>query len=67
MNELVYRLRAVWSGCEQREKGTTAVEYALMVALIAVVIIGAVTTLGSSLQAKLTSVNGSVSTSSQTP
>lgn len=33
------------------EKGATAVEYGLMVALIAIVIIGAVTTLGGNLNA----------------
>ena len=35
------------------EKGASAVEYALLVALIAVVIIGAVTGLGSSISSKL--------------
>jgi pilus assembly protein Flp/PilA len=34
-----------------REEGATAVEYGLMVALIAVVIIGAVTALGNNLDA----------------
>lgn len=38
------------------ERGATAVEYGLMVALIAVVIIGAVTTLGTNLNDKFTSV-----------
>ncbi len=42
------------------ERGATAVEYGLMVALIAVVIITAVTTLGTNLSAKFTSVAGSV-------
>ena len=56
------------NGSEQREKGLTAVEYALMVALLAVVIIGAVTALGTSLQSELTSVNGSVApAASNTP
>lgn len=43
------RLRAMFDGLKYRaaeERGATAVEYALMVALIAVVIIVAVTTLG---------------------
>jgi pilus assembly protein Flp/PilA len=35
---------------EREEKGATAVEYGLMVGLIAVVIIGAVTLLGTELQ-----------------
>ena len=38
------------------EKGATAVEYGLMVALIAVVIIAAVTILGTSLNALFTSI-----------
>ncbi len=38
------------------DKGATAVEYGLMVALIAVVIIGAVTTLGVNLNAKFNEV-----------
>jgi pilus assembly protein Flp/PilA len=42
------------------ERGATAVEYGLMVALIAVVIIAAVTTLGTNLNEKFTSVGTSV-------
>ncbi len=42
------------------ERGATAVEYGLMVALIAVVIIAAVTTLGTNLNDKFTSVGNSV-------
>ena len=42
------------------ERGATAVEYGLMVALIAVVIIAAVTTLGTNLNTKFTSVGGAV-------
>lgn len=42
------------------EEGATAVEYGLMVALIAVVIIGAVTALGTALQGKFTTVGGAV-------
>ena len=45
---------------EINERGATAVEYGLMVALIAVVIIGAVTTLGTNLNSKFTSVGSSV-------
>jgi pilus assembly protein Flp/PilA len=43
-----------------REEGATAVEYGLMVALIAVVIIGAVTTLGTNLSTKFTTVGSSI-------
>ena len=45
---------------EVNERGATAVEYGLMVALIAVVIITAVTTLGTNLSEKFTDVGGSV-------
>jgi pilus assembly protein Flp/PilA len=47
---------------EVNERGATAVEYGLMVALIAVVIIGAVTTLGSNLNTKFTNVGTSINT-----
>ena len=43
------------------EEGATAVEYGLMVALIAVVIIGAVTLLGTSTSDKFTEVEGAIS------
>jgi pilus assembly protein Flp/PilA len=43
------------------ESGATAVEYGLMVALIAVVIIGAVTALGTTLSAKFDTVKTKVS------
>jgi pilus assembly protein Flp/PilA len=39
------------------ESGATAIEYGLIVALIAVVIIGAVTTLGKNLSTAFTSVS----------
>lgn len=42
------------------EKGATAVEYGLMVALIAVVIIGVVTALGLALQGKFSQVSTAV-------
>jgi len=43
-----------------REEGATAVEYGLMVALIAVVIIGAVTALGLNLQGIFNTVAGAI-------
>jgi pilus assembly protein Flp/PilA len=49
-----FKLRA------QDERGATAVEYALMVALIAVVIIGAVTLLGTASKDKFTEVKDAV-------
>ena len=42
------------------DEGATAVEYGLMVALIAVVIIGAVTALGTGLMYKFTTVGDAV-------
>jgi pilus assembly protein Flp/PilA len=42
------------------ESGATAIEYGLIVALIAVVIITAVTTVGSNLQTSFTSVGNSI-------
>ncbi|HEY5071300.1 MAG TPA: Flp family type IVb pilin [Caulobacteraceae bacterium] len=42
------------------ESGATAIEYGLIVALIAVVIIGAVTTVGTNLSSTFTNVGNSV-------
>lgn len=42
------------------ESGATAIEYGLIVALIAVVIIGAVTALGTNLNASLTSAGSAI-------
>ena len=42
------------------EDGATAVEYGIMVALIAVVIIGAVTAIGLALNGKFGEVNGAL-------
>ena len=42
------------------DEGATAVEYGLMVALIAVVIIGAVTILGGNLNTMFTTIAGSI-------
>lgn len=52
-----------WNDLKTRareEGGATAVEYALMVALIAAVIIVAVTTLGENAEAKFTSVGTAI-------
>jgi pilus assembly protein Flp/PilA len=46
------------------EDGPTAVEYAVMLALIIVVCIGAVTTLGSKAQATFTSVGNNIASGS---
>ncbi len=47
----------------KREDGPTAVEYAVMLALIIVVCIGAVTTLGSNSSKTFTSVGNAISSS----
>jgi pilus assembly protein Flp/PilA len=44
----------------KEDEGATAVEYGLLVALIAVVIITAVTTLGTNLNTKFTSVGSAI-------
>ena len=41
---------------DSKDRGATAVEYGLMVALIAAVIVGVVTTLGTTLQGKFQTV-----------
>ena len=48
MNNLVAKVQALWA---TRDQGATAVEYGLMVALIAIVIIAGVTLLGTNLLA----------------
>jgi pilus assembly protein Flp/PilA len=47
-------------GRDRDEKGATAVEYGLMVALIAVVIIGAVTLLGNNLNAMFNAIAAAI-------
>ncbi len=48
----------------REEEGASAVEYGLLVALIAVAIIGAVTALGGSLASMFTSVSGTITAAS---
>ena len=55
-----YRIRTSLS--ERSDEGATAVEYGLMVALIAVVIIGAVMALGDNISAMFDGVSDEVST-----
>jgi pilus assembly protein Flp/PilA len=55
-NTMVATMRKLWND----ESGATAVEYGLMVALIAVVIILAVTTLGTNLRDKFETVGEAV-------
>ena len=56
---LVASMTTWWNDLKERaheERGATAVEYALMVALIAVVIIAAVTLLGNNASSKFSTV-----------
>jgi pilus assembly protein Flp/PilA len=48
----------------QREDGPTAVEYAVMLALIVVVCIGAIQTLGTNAKATFTSVGSNIASAS---
>jgi pilus assembly protein Flp/PilA len=59
MNALIPRLRRFL----QSEDGPTAVEYAVMLALILVACIGVVTSLGGSVSQTFSSVNASVTAS----
>jgi pilus assembly protein Flp/PilA len=50
-------LRALWVKAQIEEDGATAVEYGLMVALIAAIIVGIVGTLGGQVQAAFQTVS----------
>jgi pilus assembly protein Flp/PilA len=58
--DLELRVRELAAKIAQREEGATAVEYGLMVALIAVVIIGGVTVLGTNIDNTFSEVADSV-------
>jgi pilus assembly protein Flp/PilA len=63
MLKLYTGLTTWWADLKARaseERGATAVEYALMVALIAVVIIAAVTLIGNSASSKFSQVGSAV-------
>ncbi len=53
---MIERLKAVWKD----DEGATAVEYGLMVALIAAIIIGTVATLGGKVNAAFVTVNAAM-------
>jgi pilus assembly protein Flp/PilA len=53
-------MRAFFSRFAANESGATAIEYGLIVALIAVVIIGAVTTLGGNLNTSLSTAGSAI-------
>jgi pilus assembly protein Flp/PilA len=53
-------VKALGAIVSMKERGATAVEYGIMVALIAAVIIGVVTTLGGNLTSLFTTVGNAV-------
>lgn len=64
MIEFYAKLQAMWA---TRERGATAVEYGLMVALIAVVIIAAVTALGDTVKDMFNDTTGELGGDSPAP
>jgi pilus assembly protein Flp/PilA len=61
MYDVVNYVRIRLTAMARTERGASAVEYGLLVALIAVFIIGAVTLLGGSLKGIFTKTAGSIS------
>ena len=57
MTKLFVAMQSRWFEIRSNERGATAVEYGIMVALIAVVIIGAVFVLGGALNDQFVNVN----------
>ena len=53
-------MRSIFLNFCREESGATAIEYGLIAALIAVVIIGGVTAVGTSLSTTFTSISGSL-------
>jgi len=60
LNYFVALVSALMQRLDRGDRGATAVEYGLMVALIAAVIIGAVTAIGLNLNALFTTVAGAL-------
>ena len=60
MLQLLTSLQAWYATRVEDERGATAVEYGLLVALIAVVIIAAVTLLGTNLKSMFNSIASSI-------
>lgn len=58
----VLKFLNIMSALKRDEKGVTALEYGLIAALIAVAIIGAVSTLGASLSTTFTNISGKFGT-----
>jgi pilus assembly protein Flp/PilA len=56
-SKMVAKMQALWA---TREQGATAVEYGLLVALIAAIIVVAVTTLGGKINTAFSKVNNAI-------
>jgi pilus assembly protein Flp/PilA len=56
-SRMIAKLQALWA---TREHGATAVEYGLLVALIAAVIVAAVATLGTKVNTAFSTVNNAI-------
>ena len=61
MSSFTSKERGVLSSFIRNDRGATAIEYGLIAALISVVIIGAITTVGTQLSATFTSVSNALS------
>ena len=59
-DEMMNRLTALWNRFRNEESGATMVEYGLIVALVAVVAIGAVSLLGTDVSAEFKSITDSI-------
>ena len=60
MNQLYYRLLEGLRRLREREEGQTLVEYALILALIAIVVIAIVSALGSTASKVFSNVNNAI-------
>lgn len=55
-------MRATVRGAPRRERGATIVEYTLVAALVAIVVIGAFTLIGNNINANITTVGSTIGT-----
>jgi len=60
MNTLIARMKLSAARLYKNEEGVTAIEYALIAALVAVVIIGGATLLGTNLNTLFTNIAGKI-------
>jgi pilus assembly protein Flp/PilA len=60
MQELMWKLQEGWAWLRSEERGASLVEYALLVALIAVVCVVAISMLGINASAKFSAVGSAI-------